>query len=143
MKRKLPSNWRQRIEIVVDETIKKKIYAHIGYSTIVLTARFIKGKTPKGFHSKLGSAIFETIHSNGKNYLVELDIIEPFQRRGLATMLFVKAIKNYLPNESMIIYWDSCSRKGKMFYKWFAENKAKKYKTDLFTSTLTIIGLRE
>jgi len=118
--RRLPSNWRSRIEIVEDEEAVRCTF----------TLQFRKGYTPKGFFRYIGTCLVDD-----ELDISELDIQPRFQRRGLGTMLLKTALNRF---GTLEIYWRTSSDLGKQFYKWFAENVASGYKTDFWNETLIL-----
>lgn len=131
-KRRLPSNWRSRIEIIREDNLE--IAMGRGRfrcdPSIRFTLTFKKGRTPKGFRRLIGDLVI----TNKSPYFVEgAEIDEYFVRRGLGTLLYRHALKKL---GSLTTNYPSASVAAQGL--WKSLTRAHHFKTDFFEGELTV-----
>lgn len=126
-KKRLPSNWRKRIEFEVEE--EEKCRFHDG--SFQIRINFIKGKTPKGFMRYVGT--LSVAKCGGKNYVEESDLEDVFQGRGLGKKLYLMALERC---GSITTYYHEANQQAQ--YVWKSLIKKYRYDTDFFKGILTV-----
>jgi hypothetical protein len=128
LKRRLPANWRDRIEIVVADDSEE----NHGEGTTEFILRFKKGRTPKGFRSKIGYLIC-TENDNGNCYIEDVDVEENFQNRKLGLMLYKHAISEF---GNLNTFYHNASNQAKRV--WQSLCNTHHYEADFFSGRLTV-----
>lgn len=131
VKRRLPFNWRSRIEIVEEEECEfsghKIRYVETRY---VLT--FIKGKTPKGFLTRIGDIL---VCVKDGEIEVEPEINEWAKGRGLGKMLYEHVLNKH---GSISTIYHEASPEARMV--WDSLCRRFPFKTDFFSGKLKIMN---
>lgn len=120
-KTRLPANWRDRIEILQQDT-------RYGETEFVLI--FKKGRTPRGFGRHIGIL---TVDNDPPHYICECQIRSHFCRRRLGTLLYVRALTQF---KSLTTDFHSASPNAQALWKSLIRKY--RYKTDFFKGELTI-----
>ena len=121
-RRRLPSNWRKRLELEVKENDKH----------LELILKFAVGKTPKGFRSRVGYIVVDVDHPH---YIESSYIDSYFRGRGLGSMLYKEVLHKY---GSISTAYHSASLEAQKVWKSLMVNH--KYQTDFFTGRLTVFA---
>ena len=119
-KTRLPSNWRDRIEIIRHRE---------EYGLIEFTVSFKKGFTPKGFHTNIGFLIVDKDGNSGESHIYD----EHLRKRGIGTMLYTNAL-DHLGSLTTDYHAASDSAQG----LWRALIRHRRYKTNFFGKKLTV-----
>ena len=125
-KSRLPSNWRDRIEIVIDDHEDDE-----WLDCITLTMLFKKGKTPKGFFREIGHLEIES----GSNLVDSAELHSRLRRRGLGTMLYEAALEHL---GELSTYYHNSSDEAQAL--WQSLCRHHRHKIDFFTPKLTIFS---
>ncbi len=133
-KRRLPPNWRSRIEITrEDEPVVNSGRGRFRYlmGSIRFTLRFKKGQTPRGFRTWIGDLLI----CDEEPYSVDgAEIDDYFVRRGLGTLLYLHALNEL---GSLTTLYHSASDAAKGLWRRLIR-RTRSHKTDFWKGTLTI-----
>lgn len=132
--KRLPWNWRSRIEIIrEDDPVVNSGRGCFRYlaDSIRFTLRFKKGQTPKGFRTRIGDLLI----CDEEPYLVdEAAIDDYFVRRGLGTLLYLHVLNEL---GSLTTLYHSASNAAKGLWRGLIR-RTRSHKTDFWEGTLTI-----
>lgn len=124
--RRLPWNWRQRIEIVLSPDPLD--------GTISFILQWMEGKRP--FRSprdrRIGFLVIDP-----KGHICESLVDDRFQRRGLGSMVYRHALKHF---GQLTTEWHDHSRDAR--YVWDSLIAEYQYKTNFFSGRLTVYNRR-
>jgi hypothetical protein len=121
MNRRLPPNWRKRIELIHRNDEFENAFE----------IRFKKGQTPKGFFRSIGNLDIEIY--DGEAWVESADVEDHFRNRGLGTMMYEAAMNKFGALHTK--YHDSS-----VSARWLWQSLTCKhlYKADFFSGQLTI-----
>jgi len=122
--KRLPWDWRSRIEIVRYDNI-------LMVGSISFEMLFKKGQTPRGFRSLIGGM---DVSDESPYFIESVSFHDYFQRRGLGTLLYVHVL-DQLGSLSTHYHAASDSAQG----LWRRLVRTHDYKIDFFAGTLTIV----
>ena len=129
-KKRLPSNWRKRIEFT-EEWYEGKQYKSELESFLEIKIEFKKGKNPKGFDRYIG--YIKIKKDKNKYWIDESDVWKELQGRGLGKTLYLMALERC---GSITTQYHHASEQAQ--YVWKSLMKKYKFKTDFFKGTLTV-----
>ena len=118
---RLPSNWRSRIEIATESWDGHMVSFQI---------RFIKGRTPRGFCSYIGSL---EVDPNDYIYVEGVELEDRFRGRGLGRMLYEYALCHY---GRISTRYSSASEEARRV--WLSLIRDYHFETDFFSGRLTV-----
>jgi hypothetical protein len=125
-RRRLPNNWRDRIELVIMED---------SATEWSFTLQFKQGETPRGFKKIIGT-LDVTLKHGGKHYFVDSMFLEAhFHNRKLGLLLYETAIKHLGSLTSC--YWEA-SVKAKRAWKSIVRRYD--WECDFFGGFLTVFN---
>ena len=122
MRRRLPSNWRKRLQI------SERDFCNF----TELQLHFQKGKTPKGFLNYVGEI---SVDNTDDAYVEGVNILPYFRTRGLGRLLYKEILKR---KGKMSTLYSSASPEAQRV--WRSLIRDYKYETDFFTGRLTIFA---
>lgn len=122
-KKRLPPNWRKRIEIIEKRT------SYMWEFTI----QFKQNQTPKGFYRYIGNL---TVDQLDNSFIVaEAFLEEKFRGRGLGKMLYLHAIHKL---GQLGTYYHSATKDAQGVWKSLIKNLP--YETDFWKNQLTVFA---
>lgn len=131
MAKRLPSNWRSRIELVYEED--KWAFGNVKGSNISFVLQFKKGHTPSGFRQNIGMLHVEKC--GGKWWVEQSFLDDHFCRRGLGTMLYTAALSRY---GSLTTTYHKASDDAQGLWKSLV--RTHRHETDFWKGELTVFA---